>query len=629
MCGIAGILHPDTARFKPVVERMMTALRHRGPDDAGVWTGEGIVLGHRRLSIIDVSPGGHQPMEGTDPRVAITFNGEIYNFEELRTDLVARGRHFRGHSDTEVILGLFESNEGAFLERLHGMFAFALWDGRARRLLLARDRIGKKPLFIAEIPGGLAFASEMKALLVVPGVDRGVRAQGVHDYLTFGVVPGPDTIYQGIKRVPPGQALIATPSGSRATEPYWRLAFAPKLKISESEALEEVERLLTRAVTLRLRSDVPVGAFLSGGIDSGLVTAFAARALNQPLRTYCIGFDNGQFDERPLARLVAQRFQTAHIERVLHSLGEDRLDDIIGAYDEPFADASALPSFAVSAVAHEDLKVVLNGDGGDELFAGYRHYVAARLNDRLTKIPGLRCAAHLLQSALPPPTRTRSPYQFAHRFLRVLATPEDGRYLVLTKDLLTEAEKKRLYDGGGRPLLASERLLNGIVPDRERLGTVDRMTAWNMTRLLADTLLIKMDIASMAHSLEARSPLLDQDLVAFVARLPDTMKLPGNETKPLLRRLAERHLPPEIARAPKRGFEIPLQDWMEGPMNATLRERLTDGQSFAATHFARAGVDAFLTARGWERKRWAGIAWMLLCLEVWWARARSIPAATG
>ncbi len=625
MCGIAGILHPDTQRFAAVVQRMTDALSHRGPDDAGLWVGDGIVLGHRRLSIIDVSASGHQPMPSTSERSWITFNGEIYNFQELRDELLARGRRFRSTSDTEVILHLAEADEANFLSRLHGMFALALWDVQTKRLTLARDRVGKKPLFYAEIPGGLAFASEIKALRAVPGIDFGVRSQGVHDYLTFGIVPGPETIYRGVKRVPPGHRLVVDSDGYHDIAAYWRLAFTPKLKIGEAEAIEEIERLLRRAVSLRLRSDVPVGAFLSGGIDSGLVTAFAARELNHPLRTYCIGFEDGQFDERPLARQVAERFKTAHVERVLPTQGEDRLDDIIGQYDEPFADASALPSFAVAGVAHEDLKVVLNGDGGDELFAGYRHYVAARALAHLSGLPGLAGGAEFLHRTLPPPARTRSPYQFAHRFLRVLAAPEDERYLVLTKDLLSETEKAKLYGrepfGSGWPF-ASARLLDGIVPNSEHLGPVDRMTAWNMTRLLADTLLIKMDIASMAHGLEARSPLLDQDLVDFVARLPDEMKLKGRETKPLLRRIAEKHLPRDVAHAPKRGFEIPLQRWMEGPLNGLLRARLTDSQSFAAMHFARGGVDAFLDAKGWERKRWAGIAWALLCLEIWWARSR-------
>lgn len=617
MCGIAGILHPDTERFAPIVRAMTAALAHRGPDDDGLWTRPGIVFGHRRLSIIDLSEGGHQPMSNGDGSISVTFNGEIYNYKELRADLLSAGHRLTSQSDTEVIPHLYDRIGLDALKALHGMFAIALWDSRERALVLARDRVGKKPLFYAEIPGGLAFASEIKALAVVPGVDFTVRPQGIQDYLSFGVVPGPLTIYNGVRRVPPGAALVARSDGSRTIAPYWTLAFGPKHHVSEAEALEEILRLLTRAVTLRLRSDVPVGAFLSGGIDSGLVTALAAQSLGTPLATYCIGFDDEAFDERPLARQVADRFATRHHERVLTSLGQDRLDAIVGHYDEPFADPSALPSFAVCAVAREGLKVVLNGDGGDELFGGYRHYVAAALQARLTALPGLAGSARLLVDHLPAPERTRSPYQFAHRFLRVLATPERERYLVLTKDLLSEADKADLMGMTAEPAV---RLLDGILPPDMALGPIDRMTAWNMSRLLADTLLIKMDIASMAHGLEARSPFLDQDLVSFVARLPEALKLSGRETKPLLRRLAERLLPRDVARAPKRGFEIPLQRWMTGELKPLLTERLTDRTGFAANHFAEPAVARFLAPHGWDLKRWSSIAWALLCLEIWWAR---------
>lgn len=642
MCGIAGIVHPDTERFLPVVRRMTSALAHRGPDDEGLWCGDGVVLGHRRLSIIDLTEAGRQPMSAeTSAQTSdaartrdattqqadatwVTLNGEIYNYRELSAALNARGRRFHSQTDTEVLPHLYEEVGLSFLEQLHGMFAFGLWDGRARRLILARDRLGKKPLFYAAIPGGLAFASEIKALACVPGIDRTVREQGIFDFLSFGVVPGPDTIYAGIKRVPPGNYLLFEPGGTPVVLPYWQLSLAPKHKISEAEALEEIERLLRQAISLRLRSDVPVGVFLSGGIDSGLITALAATMLDRPLRSYAIGFEDQQFDERPLARQVAERYGTDHSDHVLHSLGEDRLEAIIGHYDEPFADASALPSFAVAELAARDLKVVLNGDGGDELFCGYRHYVAARLEGALAGLPGLSASARGLLPFLPPPMATRSPYQFGHRFLRVLAAAEPDRYLVLTKDLMNEDDKARFF-GNLRdkvpPLAHAARLLHGIAENAHAQDTIDRITAWNMTRLLADTLLVKMDIASMAQGLETRSPFLDQALVEFVARLPASLRLPGRTTKPLLRKLAARHLPPAIVTAPKRGFEIPLQQWMAGPLGETLRARLTDPKSFAADHFDRSAVVSFLTAGNWERKRWAGVAWTLLCLEIWWSRS--------
>lgn len=621
MCGIAGILHPDTDRYKPVVRRMVQLLEHRGPDDEGIWSDDNIVLGHRRLSIIDLSETGHQPLPGPSGQSWVILNGEIYNYRELRSDLIEKGHQFRGSSDTEVIPHLYEDAPERFVEQLGGMFAFALWDSRSKCLTLARDRAGKKPLFYAAIPDGYAFASEIKALLAVPDVNQGIRDQGVHDYLSFGVVPGPDTIYSGIYRVPPAHVMNIHVDGPTVSRPFWQLDFSKKIQCSKSEAVEEIDRLLTKSVKLRLRSDVPVGCFLSGGIDSGLVTAIAAKEMGEPLKTFCVGFDDGAFDERPLARLVAKRYGTDHEEAVLSSLGQDRLHAIIGHYDEPFADQSALPSFLVSEMASKKLKVILNGDGSDEIFAGYRHYLAFKLQRNIERFGPLpKTASQHLLDFLPRPKKGRSPYQFSHRLLRVLACTEFERYLVLTKDLLSETEKQSLY--APRPSsqhLSSLRLLEDLKHQYGNLNAVDQMSGYNFQRLLGDTLLIKMDMASMAHSLEARSPFLDHSLIEFAAQLPPGLKLGGRQTKPLLRELAKKYLPNEVVRAPKRGFEIPLQKWMTGQLNPLLRERLTDRASLSCKIFDPMAIDRFLSTDRWDLKRWSSIAWMLLCLEIWWS----------
>lgn len=417
MCGIAGILHPDTERYAPTVRRMIDALAHRGPDDQGIWTGEHIVLGHRRLSIIDLSETGHQPMTTPSGRSWVIQNGEIYNYKELRADLRAKGHQFTGESDTEVIPHLYESDPDGFVDALRGMFAFALWDTEQKRLILGRDRAGKKPLFYAPIQGGFAFASEIKALHQVPEIDTGLRDQGLHDYLSFGVVPGPDTIFAGIRRVPPAHTIQLTTDPTEHSRRYWQLSFDQKTPCSEAEAVEEIDRLLQESVRLRLRSDVPVGCFLSGGIDSGLVTAIAAQSLDTPLKTFCVGFDDDAYDERPLARLVAQRYATDHEDTLLHSMGEDRIDSIIGRYDEPFADQSALPSYLVSEIAGRQIKVVLNGDGSDEIFAGYRHYVAFSLQRRLDAMGQLpKMASRQALPLLPHPRGTAAPTNFLTGF---------------------------------------------------------------------------------------------------------------------------------------------------------------------------------------------------------------------
>jgi asparagine synthase (glutamine-hydrolysing) len=629
MCGIAGIIHPDTATQTPLTRQMLDRIRHRGPDHSAIQSGPGWVFGHARLSIIDLGETGHQPMRNEDGSVWVVFNGEIYNYVELREELRARGHVLRGTSDTEVIPHLYEEFGDGFVTRLRGMFAIALWDEKRRRLLLARDRAGKKPLFYAPIPGGIAFASEMKALFAVPGADLEIRAQGIHDYLTFGDVPGPETVYRGIARVPPATVLTRDNSGVIGQTRYWSPEFLPKLNISAREAEDEIYRLLQCSVRLRLRSDVPVGCFLSGGIDSGLITAIASQMLDHPLKTFSVGFHEDEFDERPLAAMVARKFQTDHTELLLEARLGENLAAIIGQYDEPFADPSAVPSFAVAAAAGGSIKVVLNGDGADEVFGGYRHFIAARRIAMLGRLGGSAgrglCAA--LARALPPPGNGRSGYQFVHRTLRALGRGAEERYSVLTADLLDEADKAWLH--GAAHGLAVQPLLTAmrhIAADRERitgLGPIDAMLLRDFRHLLGDAHLVKMDIASMAHSLEARSPFMDHELIEFAARLPESIKLPGAITKPLLRGIAARLLPDEIVNAPKRGFEIPLLRWMRGDLNAMLIERVTDPSSYAMTHFDRSRVGRLLDGVGWDAKRWAAVAWSLLCLEIWWDRYRS------
>ena len=430
-----------------MVQRMLSRIQHRGRDDGGVWQGAGCVLGHARLAIIDLSETGHQPLANEDGSIWVVLNGEIYNYRELREDLLRRGHSMRGTSDTEVLPHLYEEYGIDFVKRLRGMFAIALWDARHHRLVLARDRAGKKPLYYAPVADGIAFGSEMKSLFVVPGVDITINEQAVHDYLSFSSVPGTGTVYRGIHRVPAAHVLVFEDGAPLRATCYWSLEFGPKLDIGRREAEDEILRLLREAVRLRLRSDVRVGCFLSGGIDSGLVTALAAEASDTPLRTYCVGFEDAEFDERGPAREVARQYGTDHQEFVLSSRVGAEIPDIVAHYDEPFADPSLVPSFAVAKLAAADVKVVLNGDGADEVFAGYRHFIAARKLAGLDRAGAamLRPAAQAVYSRLPPPTRGRSPYQFLHRFLRALASGGGERYLVLTGDGLSEAEKAQLY----------------------------------------------------------------------------------------------------------------------------------------------------------------------------------------
>ena len=610
---------------------MLDRLAHRGPDDRHVVHGDGVALGFTRLSIIDLSPAGRQPMTSEDGAVVSVVNGEIYNHVALRRTLQAAGHRFRGGSDAEVVPHLYEEHEDAFVDRLRGMFAIGLWDARRARLLLVRDRLGKKPLFYAALPGGgLAFASEMKALFAVPGIDLEMRPEGVLDYLTHGVVPGPDTVYAGIRRVRPGHVLHYARGGAPREKPWWRLRFHPKHRLDRTQALEEILRRLRDAVAVRLQSDVPVGCFLSGGIDSGLIATLAAEQHRAPLRTFSIGFDDPAWDERRPASRVAERIGAHHTDRVLRPLPTDQLAHWVEQYDEPFFDPAVVPNCALADMA-ADMKVVLTGDGGDEVFSGYRHHAAAVVIARLRRwgIDRVRPLLGAVPAVLPVSDGDRTPYQRARRFLRVLGMPAPQQYLMLTNDLLTPEEALWLWPAAaGFPNGARSTWARAA--DRRSLGPLDEVLERDVQCRLVDNHLVRMDIATMARGVEARSPLLDHELLEFVARLPERSRLSGGPTKPLLRALAAPRLPAAAARAPKRGFGVPLTAWLEQDLGAWARERLFDPRGFAWTHFHRRRLEAVVMRRGpgaSDRWRWSKVMWALACLEIWWMqhRARRVP----
>jgi len=378
MCGIVGIISSPRTIDKQAFRYITSYLKHRGPDGEGFYFEDHLALGHRRLSIIDLE-GGRQPIANEDGTVVTVFNGEIYNYVELREKLIEKGHRFSTKTDTECLVHLYEERELDFLHDLRGMFALALWDKKQRRLILARDRLGKKPLFYTVQNGALVFASELKALIKYPTVKAEISQQSIWDYLTFGFIPSPNTVYQWIHKLPPGHVLIYNSSGEAKVEQYWQVSITPKITLSRQEVLEQAEGKLKEAVCLRLRSDVPVASFLSGGIDSGLVTAIAAQNYPKRLKTFTIGFEDGDFDERYLASQVAERYNTEHQEFMVKANLADDLPKIVAVYDEPFADSSAIPSWYVAREASRYVKVVLNGDGGDEAFCGYRRHLAAKL----------------------------------------------------------------------------------------------------------------------------------------------------------------------------------------------------------------------------------------------------------
>ncbi len=619
MCGIAGIVHSDpTVAVDPVLlRRMGDAIRHRGPDDSGVWTGPGVGLVHRRLSIIDLSAAGHQPMSNEDGSVHVVFNGEIYNFQELRKELAARGHVFRSATDTEVVVHLYEEEGDACVERLDGMFAFAIWDVRRRRLFLARDRVGKKPLKYAEIPGGgIAFASELKSLLAADLVGREVDARQIHDYLTFGCIPAPGTGFARIRKLEPGHRMVWE-RGRLSSERYWSLDYRAKRKLSAPEWREEVRRSVRQAVERRLVADVPLGAFLSGGIDSSIVVACMAEASTRPVETFSIGFEHEQWNELPFARRVAQRWKTSHHEFVVRADDGALLPALARLYEEPYADSSALPSWFLARETRKHVTVALNGDGGDEGFGGYARYAQfIRWRKRARAIGPLRSVARALAAL---PALPRQLERNAEVARELLAPDLADAYTAILR-LYTEREKRELYRADlfpERPAASSRVLRRWLEDPCAGEALLDRICFSDVMAYLPDDLLVKMDIATMAHSLEARSPLLDHHVLELTASAPAEIRYSDGRLKALLKDAFKSDLPEELIERPKMGFGIPIGEWFAGAWAPMARDLLLAPDARVGAYFERRVLQRYVEehvvgriARGYQ-------IFALVMLELW------------
>ena len=616
MCGIAGHVSFGGSANVPAVEKVTAALHHRGPDDHGIWqSSDGIcALGHRRLSIIDLSPLGHQPMIDPDTGNVIVFNGEIYNFQALRADLEAGGDRFRSNSDTEVILALYRRHGVECLSRLRGMFAFAVWDNAKRHLFIARDRVGKKPLHYAASTNGIAFASELHPLSRFPRIDRSIDIEALELYLQLQSVPAPWTIYRGIRKLPPAHYAIVDSSGLR-TERYWNVDYRSKRKLSDDEAIEGLEEKLTEAVRLRMISDVPLGALLSGGVDSSVIVALMSRLSNQPVRTFSIGFEEEAFNELPYAKQAAEICETVHLPKIVSADVEAMLPSIARHYGEPYADSSAIPSFHVSRVAREQVTVVLNGDGGDELLGGYPRYALSDFEQKTSNLfrhfLNGRQLAELSQKffGMSMPTRIRRKLFMRH------AWPETFSAMMYSS-FWNDADRADLL---GREtvsdLLSQWRTgwFNGAIKSAD--SAIDRMLWFDNRTYLSDDLLVKMDIASMHAGLEARSPLLDHELIEFCAGLPQQVKVRGGEGKWLLKRFATKFFPDQFVYRKKMGFGIPLAEWLLGPLRDRLEGRLRDADVMQPLHSGRIGIelDEFLAGQTGHASR----IWALLMYAEW------------
>lgn len=578
MCGIAGGIDWANRPSADAVAVMTAAIAHRGPDDRGLWSSPdgACVLGHARLSIIDLSPLGHQPMLDPETGNAIVFNGEIYNFQALRKDCEAAGVSFRSHSDTEVILALYCRYGVDCLHHLRGMFAIALWDAQRRRLFLARDRVGKKPLNYALTDDGLIFCSEIDPLARHPAVSRDMDPEALELYLQLQYIPAPWTIYRHIRKLPPAHYALLDADGLRI-ERYWNVDYTRKVRISEQDALDGLEEKLTEAVRLRMISDVPLGALLSGGVDSSVIVALMAKLSGTPIRTFSIGFREEAFNEIPYAQQAANRCGTIHHPEIVEGDVAHLLPNLARRYGEPYADSSAVPSFFVSQVARRHVTVAMNGDGGDELLGGYpRYWLSPARLWTARHLPDLFSASQLTRLA----TRLATVKSIPGRVMRKLVTEygwPELRSVNMYAGFWDDAIRWRLLGPAADPgLLPGWRSdwLCGAMAHAD--NPVDRMLWYDNRTYLPGDLLVKMDIASMHCGLETRSPLLDHVVIEYCAALPLEFKVHDRVGKYLLKRLAERYFPRELVNRRKMGFGIPLADWLRGPLRPLLHETLLD-----------------------------------------------------
>jgi len=628
MCGIAGII--DLRQRRPerrVVERMCRALAHRGPDDEGYWLEGCAALGQRRLSIIDLSQ-GHQPLSNEDGSIWVTFNGEIYNYQELRARLMARGHRFTTHCDTEVIVHAYEEYGAACVHHFRGMFAFAVWDTSRSKLFIARDRVGKKPLFYLEADGEFLFASELQALLANPAVRRVMDPTAIDDYLSLGYVPAPKTAFMGIRKLPPAHHLtLSVPKNREPAQTvvarYWQLAYGPKLDLSDAEAKAGLLEVLTKSVRLRLMADVPLGALLSGGVDSSVVVALMSRLSDRPVKTFSIGFDEREFDELPYARLVAKRYGTEHHELIVRADATSVLPTLVRHYGEPFADSSAIPSYFVAQITREHVKVALNGDGGDECLGGYDRYFGIQMASWYRRLPTAvrRGIVEPLAALVPGSLPRRNRLSQIKRFLKSAALPACDCY-ARWLTYFGPSEKQLLYSADFKDQLAGHRG-QAWLPELFEASTarthdpIDAALATDMESYLPYDLLVKMDIATMAHGLEARSPFLDHQVLEYCARLPARFKRRGRVMKYLLKELAGDLLPSDTIQRRKMGFGVPLAKWIRNDLRAEIEKSLFSSDSLSQVLFAPSAVRQLFDEHITGRHDHSARLWALHWLELW------------
>lgn len=625
MCGIAGIINfvepridcPDT------VQKMTAAMQHRGPDAKGFFCMDNVFMGHRRLSIIDLSDSA-QPMENEDGTVQVVFNGEIYNYRELREEMLAKGHQFRSGGDTETLVHLYEEYGEEFISKLNGMFGLAIFDIKRRRMLLARDRLGQKPLFYFMNAKRFVFASELQGLKQHPSMPRDLDFQAVHDYLSLQYIPSPNTIYRDVKKLPPGHYMVLnTETGEHCISKYWHADYAKKCDLSFADASRQLRELVIDAVEKRLMSDVPLGAFLSGGLDSTIISALTSKLTGNTINTFSIGFENQLYDEREYARMAVKNIESCgwgkvnHHEKVVQPENFDTVKNLISHYGEPYADSSMLPTFLLSEFTRENVTVALSGDGADELFAGYERYLAYRWSKNMDCIPKfLRCCgAAAMNCLLPGAAGERTRCGRLRRFADIMKTDPESRYLSIINRF--KEDTKRIMFGDvmnefdPQPTI---RLFNDLT--LTATDPVERVMETDLQLYLPGDILTKVDIASMACSLEVRNPFLDYRVVEFAASLPLSYKQHGKSRKHILKEAFKDIVPPEISTRSKKGFGVPVGAWFRGPWHAMLREYLGHGVLTSGGIFRRESVLWMIREHAECVRDWSYPLWALLMLEL-------------
>jgi asparagine synthase (glutamine-hydrolysing) len=623
MCGISGVVGSDPRELEQLVQAQIALLEHRGPDAYGSFTGSGGVIAQNRLAIIDLET-GDPPITNEDGTVAVVLNGEIYNFASLRDELAAHGHQFRSHGDTEVIAHLSEEHAPTELaRRLDGMFAFAVWDERRKRLVIGRDRVGKKPLYYWSGGGRLVFGSELKAVLADPSVPRRLDEAAIPAYLTFGYVPTPRTFFEGVRSLPAGHVLTFEPGGEPVLERYWEPPVAGvgatrHVDLSLDEAAVEVRRRLEGAVQRRLVADVPLGAFLSGGIDSSAIVGIMAGLVDRPVQTFTIGFDDQEgFDERPYGRMVADRHGVDHHEFVVHPDAVDLVERLVWHHDQPFGDSSAVPTFLLSEVTRSQVTVALSGDGGDEAFAGYERFVAGLAARRFASLPApLRSTVAGGIDRLPAGA-LRGRAASLQRFVRVAerGLPDAYRSWI---SYVQDPEREALVNGRGDSWALAD--YRAIWDSSAGAATLDRLLDLNLRTYLLDDLLVKTDRMSMAHGLEVRCPFLDTELLSFAAQLKPTLKARGVTLKRVLKAAVKDLLPDEIINRPKRGFGVPLDRWFREDLQRYVASSLGARDARVKQHLAGDAVDHLLAEHQSGSRNHGHALWTLLTLEVFLRR---------